>query len=236
MSLVRDSFAELASFIKRSDEPPFTKRPPQPRAFSGGILGRFILPSVDVHEDEYNITLIEVPGIDGKDIDVHTENNVLTVHGERNFEKEEKEENFHANNDRGYLNISLAKKARAKPKQIKVNFGRKPDPRGQGRQGLGRQGPHNFSVRRLEETRAAEVTNPHSTIPTVGASGARSCRHHLLASKTVASPPSFHSWTQRRFSDPQRDDEPRRPVCRIQAGAKRITAKFRESLLQVYIF
>src|ERR1700738_1288623 len=52
-------------------------------------------PPVDVYEDEHNVTLkIEVPGIDEKDIDVRVENNTLTVHGERKFEKEEKEENF----------------------------------------------------------------------------------------------------------------------------------------------
>jgi HSP20 family protein len=106
-------------------------------------------PAVDVYEDEHNITLkIEVPGIDEKDIDVRIENNTLTVHGERKFEKEEKEENFrrverhygsftrsftlpssvdpdqvNASYDKGVLKIKLAKKAEAKPKQIKVNVG-----------------------------------------------------------------------------------------------------------------
>src|SRR5262244_3193887 len=106
-------------------------------------------PAVDVYEDEHKITLkIEVPGIDEKDIDVRVENNTLTVHGERKFEKEEKEENFRrverhygsftrsftlpntvdpeniaADYDRGVLKIQLAKKAEAKPKQIKVNVG-----------------------------------------------------------------------------------------------------------------
>ena len=52
-------------------------------------------PAVDVYEDEHNVTLkIEVPGIDEKDIDVRIENNTLTVHGERKFEKDEKEENY----------------------------------------------------------------------------------------------------------------------------------------------
>src|SRR5688572_8692765 len=52
-------------------------------------------PPVDIYEDEHNITLkIEVPGMNEKDIDVSIENNTLTVHGERKFEKEEKEENF----------------------------------------------------------------------------------------------------------------------------------------------
>jgi len=106
-------------------------------------------PAVDVYEDEHNITLnIEVPGIEEKDIDVRIENNTLTVHGERKFEKEQKEENFRrverqygsftrsftlpntvdteniqANYDKGILKIQLAKKAEAKPKQIKVNLG-----------------------------------------------------------------------------------------------------------------
>jgi HSP20 family protein len=106
-------------------------------------------PAIDVYEDEHNVTLkIEVPGIDEKDIDVRIENNTLTVHGERNFEKEEKEENFRrverqygsftrsftlpntvdpeqvsANYDKGVLKIKLAKRAEAKPKQIKVNVG-----------------------------------------------------------------------------------------------------------------
>ena len=106
-------------------------------------------PPVDVYEDEHNITLkIEVPGIDEKDIDVRIENNTLTVHGERKFEKEEKEENYRrverqygsftrtfalpttvdaekveANYEKGVLKVKLAKKAEAKPKQIKVNVG-----------------------------------------------------------------------------------------------------------------
>ncbi len=104
-------------------------------------------PAVDVYEDEHKVALkIEVPGIDEKDIDVQVENNVLTVHGERKIEKEEKEENYRrverqygsftrtftlphtvdtenvaATYDKGVLNINLPKKAEAKPKQIKVN-------------------------------------------------------------------------------------------------------------------
>jgi HSP20 family protein len=104
-------------------------------------------PPVDVYEDEHHVTLsIEVPGIEEKDIDVRVENNVLTVHGERKFEKEQKEENFRrverqygsftrsftlpntvdndniqASYSKGILKIQLAKRAEAKPKQIKVN-------------------------------------------------------------------------------------------------------------------
>ena len=121
-------------------------------------------PPVDVYEDEHNVTLkIEVPGIDEKDIDVRIENNTLTVHGERKFEKEEKEENFRrverqygsftrsftlpntvdtdsiqANYDKGILKIQLAKKAEAKPKQIKVNVGSEKALEGKEVKGTGR--------------------------------------------------------------------------------------------------
>ena len=106
-------------------------------------------PAVDVYEDEHTVNLkIEVPGVDEKDLDIRVENNTLTVHGERKFEKEEKEENFRrverqygsftrsftlpqtvnaenvsANYDKGVLKITLPKKAEAKPKQIKVSVG-----------------------------------------------------------------------------------------------------------------
>ncbi len=107
------------------------------------------MPPVDVYEDEHSIQLkLEVPGIDEKDLDIKVENNVLTVSGERKFEKEEKEENFRrverrygsfvrsftlpttvdsegitADYTAGVLKLKLAKRAEAKPKQIKVNIG-----------------------------------------------------------------------------------------------------------------
>ncbi|MGE5735006.1 MAG: Hsp20/alpha crystallin family protein [Acidobacteriota bacterium] len=121
-------------------------------------------PAVDVYEDEHKITLkIEVPGIDEKDIDIRVENNLLTVHGERKFEKEEKEENYRrverqygsftrsfnlpntvdaenisADYDRGVLKVQLAKKAEAKPKQIKVNVGSAKAIEGKEAKGAGR--------------------------------------------------------------------------------------------------
>src|SRR6516164_4608137 len=110
--------------------------------------GSFV-PPVDIYEDEHSLQLkLEVPGIEQKDLDVKVENNVLTVSGERKFEKEEKEENFRrverrygsftrsftlpntvnpedvsANYENGILKIKLGKRAEAKPKQIKVNIG-----------------------------------------------------------------------------------------------------------------
>jgi HSP20 family protein len=113
-----------------------------------GLTSSFV-PAVDIYEDEHNVTVkMEVPGIDQKDIDVRLENNTLTVRGERKFEKDEKEENFHRNERRygsfyraftlpntldpekvsadyenGVLKVRIARKAEAKPKQIKVTIG-----------------------------------------------------------------------------------------------------------------
>ncbi len=104
-------------------------------------------PAVDVYEDNQKVVLkLEVPGIEEKDLDVRVENNTLTVKGERKFEKEEKEENFHrierrygsfyraftlpttidaghidASYNSGVLRLELKKKPEAQPKQIKVN-------------------------------------------------------------------------------------------------------------------
>jgi HSP20 family protein len=105
------------------------------------------MPAVDIYEDEKKIVLkLEVPGIPEKDLDVSVGNNTLNVKGERKFEKEEKEENFHrierrygsffraftlpptvdaenidAKYENGILRLELKKKPEAQPKQIKVN-------------------------------------------------------------------------------------------------------------------
>ena len=142
-----DPFREFATLQDRMNRLFRDSYGPEGREES--LTSTTFAPPVDVYEDEHNVTLkIEVPGIDEKDIDVRIENNTLTVHGERKFEKEEKEENYRrvesqygsftrtftlpntvdpdsvqADYDKGVLKIKLAKKAEAKPKQIKVNVG-----------------------------------------------------------------------------------------------------------------
>ena len=54
------------------------------------------VPAVDIYEDAKKVVLkLEVPGMEEKDLDIRVENHTLTVKGERKFEKDEKEENFH---------------------------------------------------------------------------------------------------------------------------------------------
>ena len=120
------------------------------RDFSEGessLTTASFVPPVDIYEDAQKVLLkLEVPGMEEKDLDVRVENNMLTVKGERRFEKDEKEENFHrierrygsfyraftlpttvdtesvkASYEAGVLKLELSKKPEAQPKQIKVN-------------------------------------------------------------------------------------------------------------------
>src|SRR4029434_7836484 len=140
--LARRDFSTLQDRVNRILRESFS-----PERSEEALTTSNFAPAVDVYEDEHNITLkIEVPGIDEQDVNVTIENNTLTVRGERRFEKDEKEENFHrvermygsftrsftlpntvdpeqvsAHYEKGVLKIRLAKKAEAKPKLIKVN-------------------------------------------------------------------------------------------------------------------
>jgi HSP20 family protein len=137
--------SELATIQNRINR--FVRESYSPEGPDEALTTTSFAPPVDIYEDEHTIAVkMEVPGIDERDIDVRIENNTLTVHGERKIEKEEKEENFRrverqygsftrsftlpssvdtgqvsAHYDKGVLKINLAKKAEAKPKQIKVN-------------------------------------------------------------------------------------------------------------------
>jgi HSP20 family protein len=103
-------------------------------------------PSVDIFENDTDIVVkVEAPGMNAKDFDLRIENNVLMVKGERKFEKETKEENYHrvereygsfsrsfalptgvkeenvtAEYKDGILKIVLPKKEEVKPKSIKI--------------------------------------------------------------------------------------------------------------------
>ena len=142
-----DPFREFATLQDRMNRLLRDSRGPEGQDES--LTTSAFAPPLDVYEDEHSITLkIEVPGISEEDIDIRIENNTLTVHGERKFEKEEKEENYRrlerrygsftrtftlpnavdqesvqADYEKGVLKIKLAKKEEAKPKQIKVNVG-----------------------------------------------------------------------------------------------------------------
>jgi HSP20 family protein len=103
-------------------------------------------PAVDIYETGNELVLTaEVPGIDEKDIEIKIEDDTLTLKGERKFEKETKEENFHriersygsffrafalpnsidtdriqAEFENGVLKIVMPKRQELKPKTVKI--------------------------------------------------------------------------------------------------------------------
>src|SRR5216684_356280 len=53
-------------------------------------------PNVDIYENKDQIVLeAELPGMKREDFDLSVENNVITLRGERHFEKKEETENYH---------------------------------------------------------------------------------------------------------------------------------------------
>jgi HSP20 family protein len=104
-------------------------------------------PACDIYEtDAAVIVKAELPEVKREDVKVSIENNVLTLTGERKLEEETKRDNYHrvernygqflrsftlpnnidpaqitAEFQNGMLNITLPKRAEAKPKEIEVN-------------------------------------------------------------------------------------------------------------------
>jgi len=106
-------------------------------------------PSVDIYETEHELVVkADLPEVDPKDLDIRVENNILTIRGERKFEKNVNQENYlrveraygsfarsftlantvnaeaiKADYQNGVLTLTIPKKEEAKPKQIKVTVG-----------------------------------------------------------------------------------------------------------------
>jgi HSP20 family protein len=106
-------------------------------------------PAVDIYETEHELVVkADLPEVDPKELDIRVENNLLTIRGERKFEKKVTEENYlrveraygsfsrsfslantvnseaiKAEYQNGVLTLTIPKREEAKPKQIKVNVG-----------------------------------------------------------------------------------------------------------------
>ena len=105
------------------------------------------VPAVDIKEtdDAFEIHA-DIPGVDPKDIDVHMENGVLTIKGERESEKKEEKEGFKrverewgsfyrrfslpdtadaekisAKSRQGVLEITIPKQEKVQPRKISVD-------------------------------------------------------------------------------------------------------------------
>src|ERR671938_2088972 len=101
-------------------------------------------PNVDIYENKDQIVIeAELPGMNREDFDLSFENNVITLRGERRFEKKDDSDNYHrversygsftrsftlpptvssesvdAVFENGVLRLTLAKREEAKPRKI----------------------------------------------------------------------------------------------------------------------
>ena len=106
-------------------------------------------PAVDIYENGHELVVkADLPDIKPEELDIRVENNILTIRGERKFEKKVDEKNYlrveraygsfarsfslantvnidaiKAEYRDGVLTLSVPKREEAKPKQIKVNGG-----------------------------------------------------------------------------------------------------------------
>ena len=104
-------------------------------------------PAVDIYETENALVVkADLPDVNEKDLDIQVENNILTIRGERNFERDVKEDNYlrveraygsfsrsfslgntvnteaiKAEYRDGVLTLTIPKREEAKPKQVKVS-------------------------------------------------------------------------------------------------------------------
>jgi HSP20 family protein len=95
MSIVRyDPFRDLRSLQEEVNRL-FTGS--MPRAFDDeGIARGAWSPSVDIYENKDQIVLeAELPGMKREDFDLSVENNVITIRGQRQFEKKDESDNYH---------------------------------------------------------------------------------------------------------------------------------------------
>jgi HSP20 family protein len=104
-------------------------------------------PPADIYETENELVLkVDLPDVQEEDIDVRIENNMLTIRGERKFEKNVNEDNYlrveraygsfmrsfslpntvsseniRAEYRNGVLSLHMAKREESKPKQVKIS-------------------------------------------------------------------------------------------------------------------
>jgi len=118
-----------------------------PDLFNRRLGTRGWTPAVDISEDKENVRIaVELPGLKKKDVKISMDDGVLTLQGERKFEREEKKEDYHrveraygsfsrsftlpsnvdaskiqATMEEGILTIAIPKKEEAKPKEIEIH-------------------------------------------------------------------------------------------------------------------
>jgi HSP20 family protein len=146
LSVRRDPFSEFGSLAKTINDLNRVFNVGFPRFGDEGLVNGNWSPTVDVYEDQNGIVLeADLPGLKPGEFELAIENNVLTLKGERKFEKKTEEGNYHrversygsftrsftlpstvdvnnvaADFKDGVLKVTLPRREEAKPRQIQV--------------------------------------------------------------------------------------------------------------------
>jgi HSP20 family protein len=147
MNIIRwnDPFRELATLQSRLNQA-FDTTLSRPARNEEELLTGAWAPPVDILETkEKTVLKAELPGFDEDQIHLHFEDGILSLEGERKFEKENADENYHrversygrfvrsftipsnVDNEKisaafhnGILTVELPKREETKPKQIRI--------------------------------------------------------------------------------------------------------------------
>ena len=118
-----------------------------PTAEGSSVATSDWVPAVDIKEDKEAFLIVaDIPGVDPKDIEVHMENGVLSIKGEKESEKKEEREGYKrversygsfyrrfslpdtadpekisAKSNNGVLEVRIAKQEKVQPRKISVN-------------------------------------------------------------------------------------------------------------------
>ena len=148
MVIVRwlDPFRDLSAIQERMNQI-FEDALARSRGREEGLRTGMWTPAVDIYENNDSVVVkAELPGVERDQISVEVKDGILTLRGERKFEKEVKEESYHriersygnfqrsfslpvsveqdevtARFKDGVLEVILPKKEQARPKQIQVD-------------------------------------------------------------------------------------------------------------------
>ncbi|MBF0385157.1 MAG: Hsp20/alpha crystallin family protein [Candidatus Omnitrophica bacterium] len=113
----------------------------------GQLLENYFKPAVDIYDNQNEIVVkADIPGLNKEEINVSVDDNILSIQGDKKYDKEVKRESFYrfercygkfirsielpknvdsqkiaANYQNGVLEVKLPIKEEAQPKQIKVD-------------------------------------------------------------------------------------------------------------------
>jgi HSP20 family protein len=142
MSMMRTTNSPLRGAFDRFFDDWFGRTAIKPETNGSSVWS----PAVNVREDAANLYVeAELPGMQRKDIQIEVADNVLSIKGERRFEKKESKENYHfcessygsfyrsftlpasvdadeikAEYKDGMLSITLPKREEVKPKKVAI--------------------------------------------------------------------------------------------------------------------